>query len=151
VALPGLSLSAMVTGLEAPLTVPPMSSCTATRTGPSGVPAVALAGWVMNPSRAAGLGVTVTVEVPSFPSDRARRMVEPTAIPTTTPVVETDAIAGLSLKKATVRSVSGSPCASRGVAINCTDSPTRMLGAAGSTTTEATGLGDTLTGTLAVV
>src|SRR5438067_9824380 len=70
---------------------------------------------------ATGTFVTVTDEVPLFPSLVAVIVAEPGVTPETRPLLLTVATAVLELDHVTVRPESGAPPASFGVAVSCTD------------------------------
>ena len=88
---------------------------------------------------ATGAAVTVTADVPLFPSLVAVIVVEPTATPVTTPVADTDATAAVLEVHVTTRPVRMVPVASFVVAVNCFVAPTATLAVAGATVTVATG------------
>jgi hypothetical protein len=67
-----------------------------------------------------GGGVTVTLDIPLFPSLVAVIVATPADAPVTRPVAETVAIPVFELVHVTARPVSGEPPASFGVAVNCT-------------------------------
>jgi len=81
---------------------------------------------------ATGTKVTVTAEVPLFPSDVAVMVAEPAAAPVTRPLLVTLAMLVLLLDQDTTRPDSGVPLASFGVAVSCTVPPTVRLAVAGS-------------------
>src|SRR5258707_8577062 len=90
--------------------------------------------------------VTVMAAVPFFPSLVAVIVTgPPPALPVTRPFASTEArLASLDCQ-VIVRPVSVLPFASFVVAASCTVAPTPMLAAAGLTTTDATGIGVTVT------
>src|SRR2546427_4870551 len=91
---------------------------------------------------ATGMGITVTADVPLFPSLVAVMVTgPPTAFPVTTPFESTVAMVASPVVQATVRPVSGLPPESRGVAASGTVAPTTMLAVGGVTATVATGMG----------
>src|SRR5260370_1045622 len=95
---------------------------------------------------ATGIGTTVTADVPLFPSDVAVIVTGPPAIlPLTRPFASTVAIVASLVCQVTARPVSGLPLASFRVALNCTVAFTATLAVAGRTTTDATGIGVTVT------
>jgi hypothetical protein len=69
---------------------------------------------------ATGTGVTVTLDVPLFPSLVAVIVAEPAATPVTTPLDETVAMLVLELDQVTARPVSTLLFASYAVAVSCT-------------------------------
>ena len=85
--------------------------------------------------------VTVTAEVPVFPSLVAVIAAEPPPTPVTKPLVDTVATAVLPLAHVTVRPLRALPFASSGVAVSCTLAPADTVAEAGLTATEATGTG----------
>src|SRR5436309_4840745 len=89
-------------------------------------------------------GVTVTSEVPVFPSQVAVMVAVPAATPLTSPLPFTVAAAVLSLDQVTTRPDSGVPPASFGVAVSWVVLPSATLAEAGVTVTEATGTLDTV-------
>ncbi len=90
-------------------------------------------------TEATGTPVTVTVAVPLLPSLVAVIDAEPGATPDTSPLPFTVATAALLLDHVTTRPDSGTPLASRGVAVSCTVCPADTLADAGLTATDATG------------
>src|SRR5439155_1366156 len=88
--------------------------------------------------------VTVTDEVPLFPSLVAVIVAVPGVTPDTSPLLLTVATAVLELDHVTVRPESGAPVASFGVAVSCTVWPGCTEAVAGVTSTNATGTGVTL-------
>src|SRR6266852_5208642 len=58
---------------------------------------------------------------------------EPVARPVTSPVADTDAIAGAPVAQVTTLPTTGLPAASLGVAVSCTLSPTTTVATAGTT------------------
>jgi len=92
--------------------------------------------------------VIVTVAAALFCALVAVIVAVPAATPVTSPLPFTVAAGGLPLAQVMLRPVSGIPAESRGVAVNCTVPPTRMLAVAGLTVTDATGT--RLTATVAV-
>src|SRR5439155_885243 len=93
---------------------------------------------------ATGTFVTVTDEVPLFPSLVAVIVAVPGVTPETSPLLLTVATAVLELDHVTVRPESGVPPASFGVAVSCTVWPACTEAVAGVTSTDATGTGVTL-------
>src|SRR5207244_6019788 len=83
--------------------------------------------------------VTVTDEVPLFPSLVAVIVAEPGVTPETRPLLLTVATAVLELDHVTVRPESGVPPASLGVAVSCTVWPASTAAEGGVTSTVATG------------
>src|SRR2546428_194076 len=108
------------------------ASCTA-------CPTVTLAVAGLTVTDATGTFVTVTVAVPFCPSLVAVMVAAPAALPVTSPLALTVAMAPLLVAHVTTRPVSTLPAASLGVAVNCTACPTVRLAAAGLTATDATG------------
>src|SRR6266571_4817728 len=107
-------------------------------------PTLAVAG--LTATDATGIGMTVTADVPCFPSDVAVIVTgPPTAFPVTRPFASTVATPASLVCQVTVRPVSALPFASRGVAVSCTVAFSCTLGAPGVTSTEATGTGVTVT------
>jgi hypothetical protein len=90
-------------------------------------------------TEATGTRVTVTVELPAFPSLVAVIVAVPAATPLTSPLLLTVAMPVLPLAHVTVRPVSAVPAESFGVAVSCTVCPTVRLAVAGATATAATG------------
>src|SRR5438093_163346 len=90
-------------------------------------------------------GVTVTVDVPLWPSLVALVAAEPAVTPLTSPLPVTVATDVLLLAHVTTRPVNGLPLASFGVAVSCTVCPTPTLAGDGLTVTEATGATVTVT------
>src|SRR5438552_1604766 len=88
---------------------------------------------------ATGTFVTVTDEVPLFPSLVAVIVAEPGVTPETRPPLLTVATAVLELDHVTVRPESGVPPASLGVAVSCTVWPACTDAEGGVTSTVATG------------
>jgi|SRR5947209_5335271 len=82
----------------------------------------------------------MTAALPLFPSLVAVTVADPAATPVTSPLTLTLATAPLLVDHMMVRPVSGLPLASLGVAVSCTVPPTKMVGAAGATVTDATGV-----------
>ena len=101
---------------------------------------VAVAGATSTEATGAGAAVTVTCEVPLFPSLVAVTVALPTATPVTSPVADTVATWALSVVQVTVRPLSGSPPASWSAAESCTVAPTATLAGSGETATDATGI-----------
>src|SRR5205807_8715516 len=93
---------------------------------------------------ATGTFVTVTDEVPLFPSLVAVIVAEPGVTPETRPPLLTVATAVLELDHVTVRPESGAPLASFGVAVSCTVWPACTDAEGGVTSTDATGTGVTV-------
>ena len=103
---------------------------------------VAVAGETETVATGTGAGaLTVIVALPVFPSLVAITWVVPAALPVTTPVPLTDAIALLALLHATARPVMTLPLASRVIAMTCAVAPTLSATLAGETSTVATGTG----------
>src|SRR5713226_5265859 len=97
-------------------------------------------------TEATGTALTVTDDVPLFPSLVAVTVTgPPSALPVTRPVTSTVAIVASLVCQVTVRPVSGLPAASFGVAVSCTVAPTTILAVGGVTATVATGMGVTVT------
>src|SRR6266702_775521 len=95
---------------------------------------------------ATGIWVTVTADVPFFPSLVAVMVTgPPTALPVTRPVASTVAIVASPVCQVTVRPLSGFPAESFGVAVSWSVAPTGMVAVEGLTSTEATGTGVTVT------
>src|SRR5439155_994629 len=94
---------------------------------------------------ATGTFVTVTDEVPLFPSLVAVIVAEPGVTPETRPLLLTVATAVLELDHVTVRPESGVPPASLGVAVSCTVWPACTDAEGGVTSTVATGTFVTVT------
>src|SRR2546430_7448158 len=92
---------------------------------------------------ATGTFVTVTDEVPLFPSLVAVIVAEPGVTPETRPPLLTVATAVLELDHVTVRPESGAPLASFGVAVSCTVWPACTDAEGGVTSTDATRTGGT--------
>src|SRR5260370_24255337 len=95
---------------------------------------------------ARGMAVTVMADVPLLPSLVAVMVGGPPApVPVTRPFASTVAMVVLLVCQVTVRPVSRLPFASFRVALNCTVPFTATLAVAGRTTTDATGIGVTVT------
>src|SRR5690349_4749809 len=94
---------------------------------------------------ATGGGVTETVALPLLPSLVAVIVADPAATPCTSPLASTVAVPGAPLCHVIVRPESGFPLGSFGVAVSCTFPPIGMLGEAGVTETDATGMTVALT------
>src|SRR5258708_33591408 len=95
---------------------------------------------------ATGIGMTVTADVPLFPSDVAVIVTgPPTAFAVTRPFASTVAIVASLVCHVTVRPVSGLTVASFGVAMSWTVAFSCKLGVAGVTATAATVSGATVT------
>src|SRR5712691_7344326 len=109
------------------------------------LPSSTLADAGVTVTLATGTGVTVTLDVPVFPSLVAVIVAEPVATPVTSPLPLTVAMAVLLLDEVTTRPGRGFPFASFGVAVSCTVSPTCTLAGDGVTVTLATGTGVTVT------
>jgi hypothetical protein len=92
-----------------------------------------------------GTSVTVTEAVPDLPSLVAVIVALPAATPVTTPADETEATVASLVDQAITRPESAFPVASFGVAESVSVCPTVMLADAGATTTDATGVGFTIT------
>src|SRR5207249_8570066 len=88
--------------------------------------------------------VTVTAEVPLFPSLVAVIVADPGVTPETRPLLLTVATAVLELVHVTVRPESGFPPASLGVPVSCTVWPACTDAEGGVTSTDATGTGVTV-------
>jgi hypothetical protein len=108
--------------------------------------AAAVGGWTA--TLPTGTGVTVTVDVPLFPSAVAVIVAEPGARAVTTPVVETVAAALLLEVQVTGRSVTTVPLASFTVIDSAAVSPTCRLAVGGCVVTLATGTLVTVTAEL---
>src|SRR5205823_1194426 len=93
---------------------------------------------------ATGTFVTVTDEVPLFPSLVAVIVAVPGVTPDTSPLLLTVATVVLELDHVTVRPESGFPPASLGVPVSCTVWPACTEAVAGVTSTDATGTGVTV-------
>src|SRR5712692_3251558 len=102
-------------------------------------PTMILAVAGLTVTEATGTPFTVTVAVPLLPSLVAVIDAEPGATPDTSPLPFTVATAALLLDHVTTRPDSGTPLASRGVAVSCTVCPADTLADAGLTATDATG------------
>ncbi len=90
--------------------------------------------------------VTVTAAVPFFPSLVAVIVTgPPPALPVTRPVASTVAMVVSLACQVIVRPVSGLPFASFRITLSCTVAFSTMLAVAGTTTTDATGIGVTVT------
>src|SRR5207249_2965139 len=100
-------------------------------------------------SPAAEPAVTVTADVPLFPSLVAVIVADPAVTPRTRPLLFTVATLVLPLCQVTGRPLNRLPLASLGVAVNCTVCPTVTLGVAGLTATDATATVATVTVTVA--
>jgi len=98
---------------------------------------VAIAGVTV--TEATGAFVTVTADVPLFPSLVAVIVTEPAATPLANPLAETVAMAALLVAHVTARPLRAVPFESFGVAVNCVVAPTVRLAVAGLTVTAATG------------
>src|SRR2546422_968802 len=95
---------------------------------------------------ATGTAVTVTAELPLFPSLVAvMETGPPAALPVTRPFASTVARLASLVTHVMVRPVSALPAASFGVAVSCSVVPTTTLAGEGVTSTEATGAGVTVT------
>src|SRR5207244_8160313 len=92
-----------------------------------------------------GISVTLTDEVPLFPSLVAVIVAVPGVTPETSPLLLTVATAVLELDQVTVRPESGAPFASFGVAASCTVWPACTDAEGGVTSTVATGTFVTVT------
>src|SRR5439155_7616485 len=93
---------------------------------------------------ATGTFVTVTDEVPLFPSLVAVIVADPGVTPETSPLLLTAATDVLELDHVTVRPERGAPLASFGVAVSCTVCPACTEAVGGVTSTDATGTGVTV-------
>src|SRR6266699_1873159 len=105
----------------------------------------AVAGLTVTDATGTGAAVTVTADVPLFPSDVAVIVVEPATTPVTRPLAFTVPAEVLLLVHVTVRPVNGLPLASFGVAVSWTACPTGTDADAGLTVTDATGSGPAVT------
>src|SRR6266699_1298111 len=114
-------------------------------------PIVRLAEVGLTLTEATGANVTVTVEVPLFPSLVAVIVVEPAALAVTSPVALTVAVVVLLLAQVIVRPVRALPAESFVVALSCVVAPTRSPAVAALTVTEATGTFDTVTVAVALL
>ena len=85
-------------------------------------------------------GCTTTVAVPLLPSDDAVRVIVPVASARTIPVALTVATVALDDVHVIVRPGSPLFCASRGMAVKASESPTSMVSSPGETNTDATGI-----------
>src|SRR2546430_2668656 len=95
---------------------------------------------------ATGVRVTVIADVPLFPSDAAVIATGPPApFPVTRPFASTVATVASAVCQLTTRPVSGLPFASFGVAVSCSVASTTILPVGGVTSTDATGMGVTVT------
>src|SRR5207302_4276116 len=83
--------------------------------------------------------VTVTADLPLFPSLVAVIVAEPAATPLANPLAETVAMAALLVPHVTTRPLRAVPFACFGVAVNWVVAPTVRLAVAGLTVTDATG------------
>jgi len=117
--------------------------------------------WTLAPTRTRAVGglitteatgtfATVTVAEAFFPSLVAAIVVVPAATPVARPFGDTVATDGFKLDQVTPRPASTVPVESFAVAVSCTVPPTRMFAALGATTTETTGMLDTVTGVVPV-
>src|SRR5882762_805524 len=102
-------------------------------------PTVRLAVAGLSVTEATGTFVTVTADVPLFPSLVAVIVADPAATPVTSPLALTVATAALLVVQVTARPLRVVPLASFGVAVNAVVAPTVRLAVAGLTVTEATG------------
>src|SRR5205809_391174 len=95
---------------------------------------------------ATGVRVTVIADMPLFPSDAAVIATGPPApFPVTSPFASTVATVASAVCQVTTRPVSGLPFASFGVAVSCSVASTTILPVGGVTSTDATGMGVTVT------
>src|SRR3989441_1042338 len=95
---------------------------------------------------ATGVRVTVIADVPLFPSAAAVIATGPPApFPVTRPFASTVATVASAVCQLTTRPVSGLPFASFGVAVSCSVASTTILPVGGVTSTDATGMGVTVT------
>src|SRR2546422_10479114 len=95
---------------------------------------------------ATGVRVTVIADMPLFPSDAAVMATGPPApLPVTRPFASTVATVASAVCQVTTRPVSGLPFASFGVAVSCSVASTTILPVGGVTSTDATGMGVTVT------
>ena len=97
-----------------------------------------------------GIGETVTVAVPLFPSLVAVITDVPTATAVMTPAPDTVATDGEALLHVTVRPASTPPTESRVTAVACVVVPSTIDDEASVTTTALTGTGDTVTAAVAL-
>src|SRR5260370_11347684 len=114
---------AMVASLVVHVTVRPVSglppASLRVAVSCSVAPTSTLAGDGVTATEATGTGVTVTADVPLWPSLVAVIVTgPPTAVPVTSPVAETVAMVASLVVHVTVRPVSGLPAASFGVAVS---------------------------------
>src|SRR6266699_3727705 len=114
-------------------------------------PIVRLAEVGLTLTEATGANVTVTVEVPLFPSLVAVIVVEPAALAVTSPVALTVAVVVLLLAQVIVPPVRALPAESLVVALSCVVAPTKSPAVAGLTVTEATGTIATVTDAVALL
>ena len=94
---------------------------------------------------ATGTALTVTAEVPVWPSLVALTVAAPAVTPVTTPLPFTVATAASLVDQFTTRPDNAFPLASWGVAVSCTPAPISTLTTAGVTSTCATGSCATVT------
>src|SRR2546423_641627 len=111
-------------------------SCTVCPTG-----TLADDGVTLTEATGTGTLVTVTIDVPLFPSLVAVIVAEPAALPVTSPLPLTRATPESLLAQVITRPDKGLPLASLGVAVRCTVCPTGTLAVAGVTVTSATDVG----------
>src|SRR5687767_6281152 len=96
-----------------------------------------------------GLGLTVSADVPVFPSTAAAIVTVPGPTPVTNPVDDTVAREASLVDQATGRPARVPPWASLGTAVSCSVCVTTTSSAEGVTATFATGTDDTVTATTA--
>src|SRR6266566_2886816 len=143
---PFASTVARVASLVPHVTLRPVSGLPAASFGVavscSVAPTTTLAGDGVTSTEATGAGVTVTLDVPLFPSLVAVMVTgPPTLLPVTRPFASTVARVASLVPHVTVRPVSVLPFASFSVAVSCSVMPTATLAGAGVTATESTGAG----------
>src|SRR5262245_25213624 len=103
-------------------------------------------GWLgATTTVATGIGVTVTVAFPVFPSLVAVIVADPGVTPVTSPVFDTVATAGLPDVNVIGRPLSTLPSASVTCALSCVVCPTTTLACPGDMITALTGFGLTAT------
>src|SRR3989441_847506 len=146
---PFASTVARLASLVPHVTVRPVSALPAASFGVavscSVVPTTTLAGDGVTSTEATGAGVTVTLEVPLFPSLVAVMVTgPPTLLPVTRPFASTVASVASLVPQVTVRPVRELPFASVSVAVSCRVVPTATLAGDGVTLTDATGAGLTV-------
>src|SRR5712691_5880162 len=145
---PFASTVARLASLVPHVTVRPVSALPAASFGVavscSVVPTTTLAGEGVTSTEATGAGVTVTLDVPLFPSLVAVMTGPPTLFPVTRPFASTVARVASLVPQVTVRPVRELPFASVSVAVSCSVVPTATLAGDGVTLTDATGAGLTV-------